>query len=387
MEAPNVIDNVVVGASAAGLAVAACLKRSGQQFVLLEQADQVASAWRQHYDRLHLHTSKGLSGLPHLAMPKSYLRYPSRQQVVEYLETYTSEMGLQPRFGQRVTSIRRLEGSWVTRTAEESWSSANVVVATGYTRVPVIPEWSGRDRFKGTILHSSEYRNPRRFRDQRVMVVGFGNSGGEIALELAESGVDATLSIRGVVNAIPRDLLGIPILAWGLALRLLPMKVADLVSKPLIGATVGDIRKLGLRRLPYGPNTQIRREGRIPLLDVGTLEAIRAGRIAVRPGIEAFDETGVTLTDGQHEELDVVVAATGYRPGLADYLDEPQALLDEHGVPLVSGGPTAEKGLFFCGLRPAATGMLREIGIEARRIANLIAKDQKPHRSDRPGVD
>lgn len=376
MENPNAIETVVVGASAAGLAVGACLKQTGSRFVILEQEDQVGAAWRRHYDRLHLHTSKGLSGLPLLPMPKSYSRYPSRQQVVEYFESYAGEMGLEPRFGQRVTSIGCRNGSWLTQTTKESWSSANVIIATGYTRKPVTPEWSGRERFKGTILHSSEYRNPWGFLDQRVMVVGFGNSGGEIALDLAENGVDTTLSIRGEVNAIPRDLLGIPILAWGLALRLLPMKVADWVSKPLIWASVGDIRKLGLRRLPFGPNTQIRREGRIPLLDVGTLEAIRAGRIEVRPGIEAFDETGVTFTDGQHEELDVVVAATGYQPALTDYLVDAQALVDEHGVPFVSGGATAAEGLFFCGLRPAATGMLREIGIEARRIVSLIVQDR-----------
>ena len=95
-------ETIIVGASAAGLAVGACLRHAGLPFVLLEQSDRVASAWRRHYERLHLHTTRRLSGLPFLPMPRSYPRYPSRARVVEYLESYARQMGLRPRFGQGV---------------------------------------------------------------------------------------------------------------------------------------------------------------------------------------------------------------------------------------------------------------------------------------------
>lgn len=369
-----VVETVVVGASAAGLAVGACLKRAEMPFVLLEQSDQVAAAWRRHYDRLHLHTSKGLSGLPYQSMPRSYPRYPSRDQVVAYLESYARDLKLDPVFGEQVVAIEQTGGQWKTRTSNCTWISANVVLATGYTRKPSVPDWPGKDGYSGTLVHSSEYTNGFELRDRRVLVVGFGNSAGEIALDLFEHGAKPFLSVRGPVNAIPRDLLGIPILGWGLVLRWLPMKLADLVSKPLLWYSIGDIRDAGLERLPYGPNTQVRKDGRIPLLDIGTLKRIRQGEIEVRPGIDRFTASGVVFGDGREEAFDAVVAATGYRPELTEFVGDTEGLLDDRGVPRSSGQVTSKPGLYLCGFHVSPSGMLREIGVEARRIADLIQR-------------
>src|SRR5215468_5285561 len=124
-------NTVVVGASAAGLATAACLSQRGVHHVVLEQRAHVADAWRHHYDRLHLHTTRNLSGLPHHPMPKTYPKYPSREQVVEYLEQYARRFSIDPKFGQRVSSIRREADDWLTRTEQGvEIASRNVVVAT-----------------------------------------------------------------------------------------------------------------------------------------------------------------------------------------------------------------------------------------------------------------
>lgn len=368
------IETVVVGASAAGLAVGACLKQADLPFVLLEQSDRVASIWRRHYDRLHLHTTKGLSGLPFLPMPDGFPRYPSREQIVAYLEGYADKMELSPLFGEKVLSVEREAGIWVTRTEGRTWRSVNVVLATGYTRRPYLPVWPGVNAYAGKLIHSSEYDSGSRFKSRRVLVVGFGNSAGEIAIDLTEQGAQASLSVRGAVNVVPRDLFGIPILGWGLILKMLPMGLADLVSRPLVRASIGDIRDTGLQVLPYGPNTQIRKYGHIPLLDIGTVDLIRQGGIQVRPGIERFTSSGVVFAGGLEESFDAVVMATGYRPALTEFLRQTEGVLDDRGTPVASGQESSSPGLFFCGFHVSPTGMLREIGIEAKKISRLLRR-------------
>jgi indole-3-pyruvate monooxygenase len=366
-------NTVVIGASAAGLATAACLSRAGVSHVVLEQHAHVADAWRHHYDRLHLHTTRGLSGLPYHPMPKSYPKYPSREQVVLYLEDYMRRFSIEPRFEQRVSSVRRDGEDWLTETKEgERIVSRNVVVATGYTRVPHEATWPGREQYRGEIVHSSRYGNGHRFRGKRVLVVGFGNSGGEIAIDLHECGAEPTLAVRSAVNVVPRDLLGIPILAIGLVMGPMPARVADVIAAPLIRATIGDITEVGLRKLPYGPNVQIREHARIPLLDVGTIGLARQGHIRIAPGIRRFTPEGVEFDDGTSAPFDGVVLATGYRPALADFLEDAGRVTGERGVPEKSGRETLP-GLYFCGFYVSPTGMLREIAIEARRIATSVA--------------
>jgi hypothetical protein len=137
---------------------------------------------------------------------------------------------------------------------------------------------------------------------------------------------------------------------------------------------VGDIRSVGLKKLPYGPNSQIARDRHIPLLDIGTMAHLRAGRIGLHGEITQFTEDGVIFADGSALVVDAVVLCTGYRPALEEFLVDWQAVCDANGVPLVSGGPTPMPGLYFCGQLVPASGMLREIGLEARRIAHHIAQ-------------
>ena len=366
------VDTVVVGASAAGLAASACLKEAGIAHLLLEREVHVGHAWRNHYARLHLHTPRGGSGLPGLPMPTSYPRYPSREQVVEYLETYAGKLGLAPRFGEEVRRVARTAEGWRVETQALSIDCKRVVIASGYTSKPQIPTWPGQAGFTGEVLHSSAYRDGTRFNGRRALVVGFGNSGGEIAIDLVEHGAAAVvLSVRGEVNVIPRDLLGLPILTIGIAMSKLGSALADLLSAPLLRAAVGDIRKLGLRKLPHGPFTQISRDGRIPLLDIGTLRLVRERKIAIQRGIERFTPAGVSFEGGSEESFDAVILATGYTPSLERFL-EADGLLDSRGAPGKSGTELLP-GLFCCGFHVAPTGMLREIGIEARRIAAAIA--------------
>jgi cation diffusion facilitator CzcD-associated flavoprotein CzcO len=251
-----------------------------------------------------------------------------------------------------------------------------VLVATGWADYPHAPTWRGMETFDGPVVHSSCYRDPERYRGQRALVVGFGNSGGEIALDLAEAGVDVTLSVRSPVNILPRDLLGLPILTWAIAQSRLPARVVDALNAPVIRLAVGPIEKLGLTRAAKGPRRMIEEDGRVPLLDVGTVAQIRAGRIKVRGDIAHFASKTVVFARSPPEPFDAVILATGFRPDLRTLLPDAQGVLSDDGKPLVSGVPTPERGLFFCGAIVSPTGQLREIGIEAARIADAIAADR-----------
>ncbi len=167
---------LIVGAGQAGLAVAACLQRNGVRFIMLERGDRIGMSWHQHYDRLHLHTAKALSALPYVPFPRHYPRYPSRVQLIAYLEAYAAHFDIHPQFRETVVAATHSAGGWRTTTEHTVYHSPNLVVATGYNAHPYRPTWPGQAQFLGSIIHSSAYRNGEAYRGKRVLVVGFGNS-------------------------------------------------------------------------------------------------------------------------------------------------------------------------------------------------------------------
>jgi cation diffusion facilitator CzcD-associated flavoprotein CzcO len=361
-------DAIIIGAGPAGLACAATMRAAGLNAAVLEKAGTVGSAWRQHYDRLHLHTDRNHSGLPGLPMPRDYPTYPSRAQVIDYLDAYAAHFEIRPVFNTEVSRIEQDGARWRVETNGEAMSAPVVIVATGIAHAPYRPSWPGMDRFGGGILHSRDYRNPAAFAGKRVLVVGFGNSGGEIALDLAEADVDVTLAVRGPVQVIPRDLLGVPILSWVILYRHLPARLVDAVNAPVLRLAVGDFEKLGLRRAAKGPRRMVEEDGHVPLIDIGTLARIRDGSIAIRGGIDRMTADGVVFADGRRETFGAVILATGFRPDLRRLIGDHDGLFDHQGMPRVTGKPAAP-GLYFCGQITVPTGQLREIGIEAQRIA------------------
>jgi cation diffusion facilitator CzcD-associated flavoprotein CzcO len=202
-----------------------------------------------------------------------------------------------------------------------------------------------------------------------VLVIGFGNSGGEIALDLANAGVDVTLAVRSPVQIIPRDLLGFPILSWAILYRRLPARLVDFINAPVLRLSVGNFEKLGLKRAAKGPRQMVEEDGRVPLIDIGTLAKIREGAIKVRGGVDRFTADGVVFTDASTEKFDAVILATGFRPDLRRLVPNVEGVFDDHGIPLVTGAATNVPGLYFCGQITVPTGQLREIGIEAKQIA------------------
>lgn len=364
-------DAIIVGAGPAGLACAVTLRAAGFKVTVFEKADGVGAVWRRHYDRLHLHTDRNRSGLPGMAMPQTYPTYPSREQMVEYFESYAVRFDISPVFDTTVSRIRRNGSQWCADANGGTTSAPVVVVATGIADAPYRPSWPGSELYRGAVVHSSEYRNPAPYEGKRVLVVGFGNSGGEIALDLANARVNVALAVRSPVQILPRELLGLlgfPILAWAILYRRLPARMVDLINAPILRLAVGRIESLGLRRgQGTAPNG---RRGRACVVDRRRYAGQDQGRLdpdTRRYRSLTFD--AVIFDDASSEKFDAIVLATGFRPDLRQLMPDVEGVFDGHGMPLVTGEATGAPGLYFCGQITSPTGQLREIGLEAQRIA------------------
>ena len=370
-------DILVIGAGPAGLAAAAALKQKGRQPLVIEKAAQVGASWRNHYERLHLHTVKALSALPGMAFPADQPRYVPRRAVVDYLAAYAQRFAIQPLFGEEATSIARVEGGrWRTMTRSgRSFDSNAVVVTTGANNHPFAPEIEGQAAFAGTgtIVHSRDYRDAAPFAGRRVLVVGMGNTGAEIALDLAELGVAVALSVRSPVNIVHRDVLGRPTQQTSMLLARLPTALGDRIASLLCDLTVGDLGRYGLQRSPVSPLRQLREHGRTPVIDVGTLARIKSGEIAVHPGIRRLVAGGAEFVDGGRASFDAIVLATGYRAGMEALLPRMAVPLDDGGLPTQLAGTGSLAGIYFVGfdLRQPG-GLLRTIGQQALAVAQAI---------------
>lgn len=366
---------IVVGAGAAGLAVAASLRLRGVDCVVLERASSVGSSWSARYDSLHLHTVRWLSGLPGTTIPRRYGRWVARDDLVAYLADHAARHGIEPVFGTQVNRIERLGDRWRVETSGGVRHAPAVVVATGFSSRPCLPDWAaavgaGLPR----VEHSATYPDPGPYRGRRVVVVGAGNSGSEIAVDLARAGVDVSVSVRRPPDIVRRSVLGVPGQLLGIAVARLPERLVDPVGAALRRVSVGDLGAFGLRTPSPHAATRFRTSGTVPILDHGFVREVRAGRVRVLPAVESLVDGGVCVTGGRTVPADVVICATGYRPGLEPLVGH-LGVLDERGTPEVNGAATSAgaPGLYFCGMRVQLTGLLRGIGAEARAIAHAVA--------------
>jgi len=362
---------LIVGAGPAGLAAAACLKRRGVDALVLESGASLGHSWRHHYDRLRLHTVKQQSQLPGLPFGKELPRYPSRADFVSYLEAYAARFAIEPRTGEAVRRVRAEDGGFAVETVRTIYRARAVVMAAGLNRVPNPDRLPGQDRFGGALIHSRDYRNADRFGGQRVLVIGAGNTGAEIALDLAEHAARPTLALRSPINIVPRDFLGMPTQLTSIRTRWLPLAVSDRIGRLVSRLAFGNLTRYGLARPDLGPLSAIALRRRIPLIDVGTIAAIKRGEIAVKPAVVRITETGAAFADDSAGAFDALVLATGYRPGLEEILDVP-GVLDGDGFPRDWKGGGAQPNLFFVGYAQPATGLLRQIAIDAERVAGAI---------------
>lgn len=365
----------IIGAGPAGLACGASLTKRGIHSVIFDAADDVGQSWRHHYQRLRLHTMRGLSGLPGLPIPRAWGPWVAAHDFSTYLERYARHHGLDIAPQTRVVGLHRDEDDWRVETERGTWHASHVVVATGLNRVPYIPRWPERDTFKGTLLHSSDYASPEPFRGRDVLVVGSGNSGAEIALDLATGGAGRVrLAVRTGPNILPRSILGLPTQVTGVLFSAMPARVMDAMLRVLQRILFGGSARLGLPPPPRGLFTQITRDHAVPIIDVGLIEQLAARRVEVVAAVEGFEGSEVRLADESRIEPEVVVAATGFRPELEPLLG-PEIALDEHGLPrLTSAAEVVDApDLYLAGYVVSVAGVLRAIARQSDHIARSIA--------------
>ncbi|MEO6915871.1 MAG: NAD(P)/FAD-dependent oxidoreductase [Chitinophagaceae bacterium] len=364
---------LIIGASIAGLATAGALYHKGLEYTLIEKESDIAAPWRLHYERLHLHTNKGLSALPYKSFQKNIQQYPSRLEFLHYLEEYRLAFKIEPIFNREAISIRREKKTWITETSEQRFLSKNLVVATGAFGKKKRIKIAGMETFPGKMLHSSEYITGKDFEGKKVLVIGFGNSACEIALDLFEQGAQASMSLRSPVNVLPRDISGIPILKWSVLLSKFPPAIADAISAPVIRWKIGRLEKLGLEKKAYGPFTEIANDRKTPVIDVGTIRQIRAGNIRLFNSINRIEKSVVLFDDGRTESFDAIICATGFVKSFPRIEEPDQNLLKDLDLPSRERTDFGKDGLYFCGFYIGPTGHINEITKDALMISNRIS--------------
>lgn len=361
---------VVIGAGPAGLATSQQLSARGIAHVVLERGDTVGHTWANLYDSLTLHTGKHLSSLPGLRFPRAYPLFIPRPLFCDYLRRYAETFRLPVATATTVTGVRRDNGSWRVSTSTGEHRAAAVVIATGIVANPQRPRIPGADAFRGQLIHSVEYRNPAPYAGRRVLIVGVGNSGGEIGSEIASAGGHVTMSVRSGANVVPRTLFGVPIQYLAYWVRKLPRPAQD--------AIVAGVRKLTeLRRgPPVLPRPKHSPLDAIPMIGFGLVDAIRAGLVQVKPGLVEITTDGARFVDGSIEAYDDVILATGFAPALGPLGDLVRT--DAKGFALRTARITSvdQPNLYFVGHNYDATGGLYNIRVDARLAAERIAGAQ-----------
>jgi putative flavoprotein involved in K+ transport len=365
------VSAIVVGGGPAGLATAAELKRRGVDAVVLEQGRRPGAAWEGHYDRLRLNTVRWLSHLPGYRLPRRYGRWVSRDDMLRYLADYAQRHRLDIRTDTEATDIGRDDDDWVVVAGEACFRAPALVIATGYCRVPRMPAWAGMKDYERPLLHTSSYQNAIPFQEQNVLVVGAGNSGADIAIDLAEGGANEVMvSARTPPQVVPRTVFKVPTILVAVVTRRLPPVIGDSIVAFLQRRTVGDLSAHGCAQPTTAVTGEYRRRDVIPTSSPRFATLVRSGRIKLVSAVDHLASDRVILVDGVTVTPDAIIAATGYDRKLDELLGGLNVLLD-NDLPTIHGEEASSRapGLHFIGYTNPLSGNLRELRIDARRIA------------------
>lgn len=369
----------IVGAGAAGLATARALATRGLRAVVFEAGDRPGDSWRRRYDRLRLHTGRRLSSQPGLGIPERNGPWVAARDFADYLEDYARFHRLEVLANTPVRTIERAGRRWRLQTPGGAWDANTIVVATGYCGAPHWPAWARSAGSDDLLVHSRNYRNPLPYIGRDVLVVGCGNSGSEIAADLAEGGARRVrLSIRSGPTVVPRAVFGLPTHALAIALASLPPSAKDRIARLISRLWLGDLGRLGVPAPTRGLFERLEQDRIAPVLDCGFVAALAARKIEIVPGVEALAARQVRLVDGTTLSPDAVIAATGFEPALDQFLGGVVELTDR-GLPRLSetfeaaGAP----GLYLAGFLVAAEGTLWAIARQSERIAAAIARQAR----------
>jgi putative flavoprotein involved in K+ transport len=342
------VDVLVIGAGQAGLALGHHLARTGARFLIVDAAAEVGSSWRRRWDSLQLFTPAQYDNLPGLPFPADHDTYPGKDDVTDYLHRYVTEFDLPIRLNTPVTALTQgAEGGYLAEAGDHWVRAQQVVIATGPFQRPFIPDVAGGLDQCVIQLHSNDYRNPGALPVGRVLVVGAGNSGCQIAKELSATH-EVELATGEQNPVLPQRPLGRDIWWWASGLR---------VDRITVGSRLG-------RRMA----------GRDPVFGDGPRQLARRHGVATRPRVTGATGRTVTFADGSSSEVDAVVWATGYRIDHS-WIAVPGAV-DDRGRLRQVRGVTAAPGLYTLGLpwqHTRGSALLGWVGADAEFIAAHIA--------------
>ncbi|HEX6752530.1 MAG TPA: NAD(P)/FAD-dependent oxidoreductase [Solirubrobacterales bacterium] len=373
---------IVIGGGAAGLATAAELGRRGITAVVLERADEIGNSWHRRYEGLRLNTARRFSAPRHSRIPRSAGRWPTREAFAAHLRGYAVREGIAIERGIEALRIERGDDGYTVETSHGPRSAHLVVVATGYDHTPILPAWHGREDFAGDLIHAADYCSASDFRNKDVLVVGAGNTGTEIAVQLHRAGAARVrIAVRTPPNIMPLELFGIPITLFAL-LGEGQSAGADLFGRIVQRLVWGDLSEHGLLPSPYGIGTELRLKGLGPVVDRGFVGTLKAGQVEIVPAVQGFDGADVCLASGGRIQPQAVIAATGYRMGL-------EPLVGHLGLLTPAGRPTcvrgeenpAAPGLYFNGFWLPASGQLPAMRRTTKRIGQEIARQGRKDRT------
>jgi len=353
--APRRHDVVVIGAGQAGLSVSYHLKRKGIDHVIVDGASRVGDAWRNRWDSLRLFTPAKFDSLDGYRFPAHRDAFPTKDEMADYLESYARRFDLPVRLNTRVERLHKTDGRFAVETTDGAYEADRVVVAAASYQKPSVPGFArdlGPDIFQ---MHSREYRNPGQIPEGPVLLVGAGNSGAEIAIELARTH-EVCLSGRDVGN-VPFDIGGF------LGRKLLVRMVVRGMYHHVLTMRTPMGRKIRDRMLGHG----------IPLIRTRPAQLKAAGVRRIGRIVGFRNRTAVS-EDGAECPFTSVIWCTGFHPGF-DWIDLP--VLDDIGMPRHRfGRSTDSDGLYFAGLHfqyAVSSTMVTGVGRDARRVAGWIA--------------
>src|SRR5689334_12165486 len=359
MQSPEAIDTIVIGGGQAGLSVGYHLSRRGVPFLILEANDRVGDSWRQRWDSLRLFTPARFDGLAGMPFPGDRHRFPTKDEMGDYLEAYAARFQLPVRTGVRVDRLSKSGDGLLVSAGDQQFFARHVVVAMANYQRPRVPAFA-RELDPGIVqLHSSAYRNPAQLRPGGVLVVGAGNSGAELAAEFARNGHRTWLSGKESGE--------VPFRFDSAAAQLILLKILFRVVFHRILSTSSPVGRRVRPRMLVGAAPLIRVKGK----DLSAMGVVRVPRTAgIRNGRPLLD-------DGELLDVTNVVWCTGYEPGFS-WIDLP--VFDSDGQPLHRRGVSlAEPGLSFVGLHflhAMSSAMIHGVGRDAEYIAERIASDR-----------
>jgi putative flavoprotein involved in K+ transport len=366
---------LIVGAGPGGLAVGAALAQRGLPATILERASRVGSSWRSYYEGLRLNSARRRSSLPGLDIDPGCGQWPLRNDMIVYLERYARHHALDISFGHDVQRISREDGQWRVSTSAGDLGAAHVVLATGKNDRAVLPDWPGRENFQGELLHVRDYRNAKPYRDRSVLVVGFGSSGADIALELVATGArQVRMSARTAPLIFQPQRFGIPADDLAQLIKRAPAFLGPVFDRISLAVhrRSGDLSAYGLLPPADGVVSAWRSRGHGATVDRGIVAAVKAGEVEIVSAVEGFEGADVLLANGTRLQPDAVIAATGQRPALEPLVGD-LGVIGADGRPVVHGGDTAPRApkMYFIGYR-LIPGQLGDMARDARKIARRI---------------